>query len=76
MESKIHRAPRNNARRVSVFAWMSDEELTACAMKARVTTNGPRLRIIKALESKGWWRADITDLSNVRLQRKPTQEEQ
>ena len=64
----IYRAPRSS-RKVRVFAWMTDEELKACATRCKINPSYPRVKVIKELIKRGWWRADVTDLSNVRLQR-------
>ncbi len=59
------------SRKISLFVWMTDDELAACARRCNIDTNLPRRSQIKLLERKGWWRADITDLEHVRLQRRP-----
>lgn len=64
---------------VKLFCWMTEQELVACARAAKLDQvqeplSAPmRMRILKQLDKKGWWRGDVTDLNNIRLQRRKDQ---
>ena len=57
------------SRKLKVFAWMTDKELHACAERCKIPTTLQRQKIIRDLEKRGWWRADVSDLTQVKLQR-------